>query len=66
MLVGIACQLWAATNVGDIPLSTLCETYSGSGETMELEDFNLLFDWYEPKSQCLTARVHLTFDWHEL
>ena len=46
MLSGIICQLWAATNVSDIPLSTLCETYSGSGETMGLDDFNALFDWY--------------------
>jgi len=46
MLAGIICQLWAAGSVSDISLSTLCETYSGSGEVMGLDDFNSLFDWY--------------------
>jgi len=33
--------------VNDVPLSKLCDTYSGSGELMTTSDFNELMDWYE-------------------
>ena len=33
--------------MNDVPLSKLCDTYSGSGELMTTSDFNELMDWYE-------------------
>ncbi len=45
LFIGIVMQFWAGNNVADIPLSTLCSTYSGAGDTMGVDDFNKFFDW---------------------
>mmetsp|Transcript_23971 Transcript_23971/g.48364 ORF Transcript_23971/g.48364 Transcript_23971/m.48364 type:complete len:404 (+) Transcript_23971:136-1347(+) len=47
LFIGITCQFYAGLNVNDVPLSNLCETYSGSGDAMDLVQFNKLFDWVE-------------------
>jgi hypothetical protein len=48
MLVFISAvmQLSAANGLENVPLRTLCETYSGEGATMGVDDFNELFNWY--------------------
>ena len=40
-------QFWAGSNVADIPLGTLCTTYSGAGDVMGVDDFNNFFNWSE-------------------
>ena len=47
LFTGITCQFWAGLNINDIPLSKLCNTYSGSPEVMTTNDFNALADWFE-------------------
>ena len=47
LFIGITCQFWAGLNVNDVPLSKLCNTYSGSPEVMTTDDFNQLADWFE-------------------
>ncbi len=47
LFIGIVMQLWASYNVSDIPLSTLCEAYSGAGDAMSVDDFNALFNWWD-------------------
>ena len=46
LFIGICMQLWAANNVSDIPLSTLCTAYSGTGDVMTVNDFNALYNWW--------------------
>ena len=45
LFIGIVCQFWAGSNVADIPLSTLCSTYSGAPDGMGVDDFNKFFNW---------------------
>ena len=35
LFTGITCQFWSGMNVNDVPLSKLCNTFSGSGETSD-------------------------------
>jgi hypothetical protein len=45
LFIGILMQFWAGNNVADIPLGTLCSTYSGASDAMGVDDFNKFFDW---------------------
>lgn len=47
LFIGIVMQFWAGSNVADIPLGTLCTTYSGAGDVMGVDDFNNFFNWSE-------------------
>jgi hypothetical protein len=48
-------------NVNDVPLSKLCNTFSGSPEVMSVDDFNQLGDWYERQVRCGKRRECFTF-----
>jgi hypothetical protein len=39
-------QFWAGNNVADIPLGTLCSTYSGASDVMGVDDFNVFFNGF--------------------
>ena len=39
LFCGIVCQWWAGNNFADVPLSTLCKSFSGMPDVMEREDF---------------------------
>ena len=62
LFMGIVMQFWAGSNVADIPLSTLCSTYSGAGDVMGVDDFNKFFDWSVLLIFCRTINV---FDLHQ-
>ena len=61
LFIGITCQFWAGLNVNDVPLSKLCNTYSGSPEVMTTDDFNQLADWFENQVQCPARRECFNF-----
>jgi hypothetical protein len=62
LFTGIVCQFWAGSNVNDIPLSNLCNAYSGSSEVMQAGDFSDLLDWWEESVlQCTSRRKCATF-----
>jgi len=45
---GVVCQWWAGNNFADVPLTTLCEAYSGEKDVMTAEDFkNGKDDYYK-------------------
>lgn len=54
LFIGIVMQLWSGTHVDDIPLSVLCETYSGAKDTMQYWDFERVRDNYEAQTGCKT------------
>ena len=56
LFTGIVCQFWAGSNVNDIPLSNLCNAYSGSSEVMQAGDFSDLLDWWEDSVLKCTSR----------
>ncbi|KAJ1486335.1 hypothetical protein T484DRAFT_1943576 [Baffinella frigidus] len=63
LFIGITCQFWAGLNVNDVPLASLCDTYSGSPAVLGTSDFNSLFNWYESTvPDCTPRRSCITFD----
>jgi len=62
LFIGITCQFWAGMNVNDVPLSKLCDAYSGSPEAMTTTDFNELANWYENSIGCSGYRQCFNFD----
>jgi len=56
LFVGITCQFWAGLNLNDVPLTSLCNAYSGSPEVMDLDSFNALADWYNGDIQQCEGR----------
>lgn len=63
LFIGITCQFWAGLNVNDVPLSKLCDTYSGSPEIMTTRDFNELADWFEAEIfKCPKRRQCFSFE----
>mmetsp|Transcript_53898 Transcript_53898/g.108142 ORF Transcript_53898/g.108142 Transcript_53898/m.108142 type:complete len:396 (+) Transcript_53898:33-1220(+) len=47
LFIGITCQLYAGSNINDISLGRLCDTYSGSPDFMDQETYDVMFDWIE-------------------
>jgi len=63
LFVGITMQFWAGLNLNDVPLTSLCDTFSGSPEVMDLESFNALADWYNTEIRgCEGRRDCYTFN----
>ncbi|EKX38747.1 hypothetical protein GUITHDRAFT_115076 [Guillardia theta CCMP2712] len=52
LFIGIVCQFWSGLNLNDVPLSSLCETYSGDGSPMTQSDFSSLLQWYNTFVGC--------------
>ena len=46
LFCGVVMQWWAGNNVSDVSLSTFCESYSGDGRTMGLEDWRAMKKHY--------------------
>mmetsp|Transcript_52568 Transcript_52568/g.137904 ORF Transcript_52568/g.137904 Transcript_52568/m.137904 type:complete len:363 (+) Transcript_52568:224-1312(+) len=64
LFIGIVMQFYAGSKVADVPLFNLCMTYSGSGDSMGVDDFNNFFDWVEantPGCANTTKRSCLTY-----
>lgn len=62
LFIGITCQFWSGMSVNDVPLSSLCETYSGDPAVMAREDFAALFNWYETTVPQCSKRSCVPFD----